>query len=483
MSLDLRYSDVDKRFGHALNQNFFHLMKVKYKKAYVCTSCGVMEPAWAGQCKVCGEWNTLVEEFIPTSKMTQSSHSVSQIIDRTTEPILITDITSDDVPRVVTYSEELNRVLGGGIVPASVILLGGQPGIGKSTLILQIAAQLTSPVLYVSGEESVEQIRRRASRIQCTNDALYLYAESKIESIIQHAESIKPALIVIDSIQTMYSESLDRSSGHIVQIKECAYMLMRYAKSSHIPILLIGHITKDGQLGGPKLLEHIVDVVLYFEGDRHHQFRMLRGHKNRYGSTEEIGIFEMKSDGLREVTNPSQLLLVHHKDQLPGSAIAVVTEGQKSLLIEAQALVSSAVYGNPQRSPTGFELRRLQMLLAVLERRVGLPFGQHDVFLNIAGGIRTQDPATDLAIVAALWSAHYDRSILNKYGFAGEVGLSGEVRPIQHLERRIAEAERMGLTRLFVPDYGLEALANQDLLSIELVGVRYIGQLKNFLFS
>ena len=455
-------------------------MAKKLKSIYVCTNCGVTEPVWSGQCHTCEEWNSLVEDVVAVGNAA-SPNPIVQSTTKPNKPQRIGDVKSLEVGRLATFSSDVNRVLGGGIVPGSVILLGGQPGIGKSTLVLQIAGAMSTTVLYVSGEESTQQIKDRAERLGITNDHLYLYASSSLEQLLQSAEDIKPGLIIVDSIQTTYTESLDRSPGSISQVRECANLLMRYAKSSGIPILLIGHITKEGQLGGPKLLEHIVDVVMLFEGDRHHHFRLLRGQKNRYGSTEEIGIFEMKQDGLQEVTNPSQLLLHQHQENLPGNAIAAITEGQKSLLIEVQALVSSAVFGNPQRSPNGFDLRRMQMLLAVLERRCGLIFGQHDVFLNIAGGIRSQDTATDLAVIAAFISAFEDRPISKTYSFAGEVGLSGEVRPVRRVEARIQEAERMGLTRIYLPSLNLDGL-DVDSFGIECMGLDYISELKAMLF-
>jgi DNA repair protein RadA/Sms len=423
----------------------------------------------------------MIEDVVESSPNLRTSGK-SAMTSKTPKPQRIGEVSGFKISRMSTFSNDVNRVLGGGIVPGSVLLLGGQPGIGKSTLVLQIAGELNTPVLYVSGEESEQQIKDRAQRLGISNEDLYLYASSSLEQLIQTADELKPGLIVVDSIQTTYTETLDRSPGSLSQVKECANILMRYAKSTGIPVLLIGHITKDGHLGGPKLLEHIVDVVMLFEGDRHYHFRLLRGQKNRYGSTEEIGIFEMKQDGLREVTNPSQLLLNQHQANLPGSAIAAVTEGQKSLLIEVQALVSTAVFGNPQRSPNGFDLRRMQMLLAVLERRCGLIFGQHDVFLNIAGGIRTNDPATDLAVVAAFMSAFEDRPVPKTYGFAGEVGLSGEVRPVRRVEGRILEAERMGMTHIFVPSIGLEGI-DLSAYDIKCIGIDYITEMKSMLFS
>ena len=454
-------------------------MQKKLKTIYICSSCGVTEPAWSGQCRACGEWNTLVEDAIAAGNnkttLTHATHAKDAL------PQRLLAVSPINTQRLETYSEEVNRVLGGGIVPGSVILLGGQPGIGKSTLVLQLAGHLRMPVLYVSGEESAEQIHERAQRLGISNNDLFLLSSSNLEHILAESKKLKPGLLIVDSIQTTYTDTLDRSPGSISQVRECANMLMRRAKESGIPILLIGHITKDGQLGGPKLLEHIVDVVVLFEGDRHHHFRLLRSQKNRYGSTEEIGIFEMKSNGLQEVTNPSQLLLNQRQESLPGNAIAAVTEGQKSLLIEVQALVSTAVFGNPQRSPNGFDLRRMQMLLAVLERRCGLIFGQHDVFLNIAGGIRTHDPATDLAAMAALMSAFEDQPVPMTYAFAGEIGLSGEIRPIRRVENRILEAERMGMQHIFLPAANLDDLNHKE-FNIKCTGLRYIHELKSILF-
>ena len=454
-------------------------MQKKLKTIYICKSCGVTEPAWSGQCHTCGEWNSMIEDVVAASNKGQVTKISSTL--KTENAQRISDIQGLEVSRMSTFSSDVNRVLGGGIVPGSVLLLGGQPGIGKSTLVLQIAGALSTTVLYVSGEESVQQIKDRAERLGISNQDLFLFSSSSLEQLIRTADDLQPGMIIVDSIQTTYTETLDRSPGSLSQVRECANILMRYAKTSGIPVMLIGHITKDGHLGGPKLLEHIVDVVMLFEGDRHHHFRLLRGQKNRYGSTDEIGIFEMKQDGLHEVTNPSQLLLHQHQENLPGNAIAAITEGQKSLLIEVQALVSSAVFGNPQRSPNGFDLRRMQMLLAVLERRCGLIFGQHDVFLNIAGGIRSQDPATDLAVIASFISAFEDRPISKTYGFAGEVGLSGEVRPVRRVENRIQEAERMGLTRIYLPALSLDGL-NTDEFNISCFGLNYISELKSMLF-
>jgi DNA repair protein RadA/Sms len=452
-------------------------MKNKVKTQFFCKECGNEFPAWSGKCHACGAWNSIVEEKFSKTKGT-SQHSLESFADgnRENNPIPLLEVDETDFFRIQTFSPEVNRVLGGGIVPGSVLLLGGQPGIGKSTLVLQIAGKIEGCILYVSGEESVQQIKDRANRLSISKEDLYLLAASQLEQLLDHIEKLNPRLVIIDSIQTMYTGSLDSSPGSISQIKECANLFMRYAKQKNIPILLIGHITKDGQLSGPKLLEHIVDVVLQFEGDRDFHFRILRADKNRYGSTEEIGIFEMKQEGLIEVPNPSQILLGGQESILPGNAIAAITEGQKSLLIEVQALVSQAVYGNPQRSPNGLDLRRMQMILAVLEKRSGFQFASFDVFLNLAGGIRSSDPATDLAIVAALISSYEDRPINRKHCFAGETGLSGEIRPVRRIENRIMEAERMGFEKIFVPTRNLKGL-DLNRYSIHVIGLSNLNEL------
>ncbi len=397
-------------------------------------------------------------------------------------PVPLAEIEAGNTPRLGTPNEELNRVLGGGIVPGSLVLLGGQPGIGKSTLLLQVVMDLEERVLYVSGEESEEQIKMRADRLGPSKGACYILTETNVERLIKQAEQLRPQLLVIDSIQTLASPYIDSTPGSISQIRECAGELQRFAKTEHIPVILIGHITKDGAIAGPKLLEHVVDTVLQFEGDRNYTYRILRTLKNRFGSTDELGIFEMQAGGLREVANPSELLLSQSEEELSGSAVAATVEGMRPMLIETQALVSSAVYGTPQRSATGFDLRRLSMLLAVLEKRAGFAIGQSDVFLNIAGGIRVDDPAIDLAIVAALLSSLQDVAIPRNYCFAGEVGLSGEIRTINRIEQRIQEADRQGFSHVFVPQYNTKSL-ELDRYRIRIVGLQKVEELQEALFE
>lgn len=397
-------------------------------------------------------------------------------------PVPLDAIRAGETPRLHSANDELNRVLGGGIVPGSLVLLGGQPGIGKSTLLLQVVMQLPEKVLYVSGEESEEQIKMRADRLGPSRGQCYILTETNVERLIKQATQLEPQLLVIDSIQTLASPYIDSTPGSIAQIRECAGELQRYAKTEHIPVILIGHITKDGAIAGPKLLEHVVDTVLQFEGDRNYTYRILRTLKNRFGSTDELGIFEMQAEGLREVSNPSELLLSQSEEELSGSAVAATVEGMRPMLIETQALVSTAVYGTPQRSATGFDLRRLSMLLAVLEKRAGFSIGQSDVFLNIAGGIRVDDPAIDLAIVAALLSSLQDVAIPRSYCFAGEVGLSGEIRTINRIEQRIQEADRQGFTHIFVPQYSTKSL-DLSRYRIRVVGLHKVGSLQEQLFA
>ena len=456
-------------------------MKKKLTTRFFCKECGNDFPAWSGQCPSCGTWNSIVEEKFSRRETGPRQAVEVYAKDLSIEPVSLNEVSEKDFQRMTTFSSEVNRVLGGGIVPGSVLLLGGQPGIGKSTLLLQIAGRIDGTVLYISGEESTQQIKDRANRLSIGKKDLFLLTISQLEQLLDQIDKLKPRLVIIDSIQTMYTSSLESSPGSISQIRECANLFMRYAKMRQIPFLLIGHITKDGQLSGPKLLEHIVDVVLLFEGDREFHFRILRADKNRYGSTEEIGIFEMKQEGLAEVLNPSQILLGGQEVKLPGNAISAITEGQKSLLIEVQSLVSQAVFGNPQRSPNGFELRRMQMILAVLEKRLGFSFGQFDVFLNIAGGIRSNDPATDLAVVAAVISSYEDRAIPRKNCFAGEIGLSGEIRAVRRIENRIMEAERMGFEKIFVPERNLKGL-DMGRYNIHVIGLSNINELITFLF-
>jgi DNA repair protein RadA/Sms len=448
------------------------------KKIFACSSCGATSPKWLGKCQTCGEWNTIVEEVIsrPTVSETRSDSWRGEKQAVPPKPIRFSEITSSETFRIETPDSELNRVLGGGIVPGSVVLIGGQPGIGKSTLMLQIALSLTCTVLYVSGEESEEQVKMRADRLNKASQLSYMLTETNVVRMLQAAIELKPGLLVIDSIQTMMSPHLDATPGSVSQVRECAAELQRFAKENNVPVFIIGHITKEGSIAGPKLLEHIVDVVLQFEGDQHYSYRVLRSLKNRFGSTDELGIYEMRSDGMRPVSNPSELLISQKDGALSGSAIAATVEGQRPILIETQALVTKSFYGTPQRSTTGFDQRRLNMLLAVLEKRCGLPFGAHDVFLNITGGIRVEDPATDLAVIAALFSSYSNKPIGNHSCFAAEVGLTGEVRAVPRIEQRILEADRLGFKQIFVSHYNLKGFST-DKVGIKVTGLERVEQL------
>jgi len=457
----------------------------KVKKIFICSECGATSPKWIGKCPSCESWNTYQEEVIskPTAtELKRSSWAPKDPNKRGNKPVLIADIQTGRRIRQVTPDHELNRVLGGGIVQGSLILIGGQPGIGKSTLMLQVALKMNeAQILYVSGEESEEQIKMRAERISTAPNQCFILNETNISKIIKHIQNLEPQLVVIDSIQTLSSPYIDSMPGSFSQIRECAGELQRFAKTENIPIFIIGHITKDGSIAGPKLLEHVVDVVLQFEGDQHYTYRILRTLKNRFGSTDEMGIYEMQPNGLREVLNPSELLISQKEDDLSGSAIAATVEGMRPMLIETQALVSTAVYGTPQRSATGFDLRRLSMLLAVLEKRGGLPFAQNDVFLNIAGGIRVDDPAIDLAIVSALISSLEDVDIASDICFAGEVGLSGEIRAVNRIEQRIQEADKLGFKQIFISKYNVKGL-NLDKFDIEVKTLGKIEELYQMLF-
>ena len=422
----------------------------KVKSAFYCQNCGAQYSKWQGQCNSCKSWNTIAEELIQTSKKGDWKSGSKQEKQRISKPLKISEIDTTKNPRLDSKDSEINRVLGGGIVPGSLILLGGEPGIGKSTLMLQISLKLPFKTLYVSGEESQKQIKLRAQRISPDSNQCYVLTETNTQLIFSQIETLKPDIVVIDSIQTLQSDFLEASAGSISQIKQTTSELMKFAKETSTPVILIGHITKDGTIAGPKILEHMVDVVLQFEGDRNHIFRILRSHKNRFGSTHEIGIYEMLGDGLRQVQNPSDVLISKKDKFLSGNAIAVTLEGMRPLLVEVQALVSTAVYGTPQRSTTGFNSKRLNMLLAVLEKRAGFRLGAKDVFLNITGGLRVDDPAIDLAVVAAILSSNNDSALIKNYCFAGEVGLSGEIRPVQRLEQRIMEAEKLGFDAIFI---------------------------------
>jgi DNA repair protein RadA/Sms len=449
----------------------------KAKTIFVCQNCGVESAKWIGRCPSCGEWNTYHEEIIaPASK--NAGNFISGRDKR--KPELLDNIKSDEHSRLETGIGELDRILGGGIVGGSLVLLGGEPGVGKSTLALQLALALKNKnILYVSGEESAEQISFRAKRMKASNPLCYILSETDLESIFTHAEAIKPGLVIIDSIQTMSTGALESSAGSVSQVRECAAMLLKYSKISGVPVFLIGHITKDGTLAGPKVLEHIVDVVLYFEGDNNYVYRILRSAKNRFGSTSEIGIFEMVETGLREVGNPSGMFINQHEEALSGIAVAATVDGLRPFLIETQALVSSAVYGTPQRSSTGLDIRRLNMLLAVLEKRAGFKLGIKDVFLNIAGGIKVNDPAMDLAIVSSVLSSNLDIPVDRTICFSGETGLSGEIRPVSRIEQRIREAAKMGFKKIYISKYHRNITAKD----IEVVQVGKIEHLVRSVFS
>lgn len=448
----------------------------KTRIAWFCSNCGYQSSKWVGQCPACKSWNTFQEEVIESSFST-SSFGKPESQKRVSQPISIQNIENHQEARIGTNSVELDRVLGGGIVPGSLILIGGEPGIGKSTLMLQIAIHHCNlKVLYITGEESELQIKMRADRLGIRNENCHILMETDLEKILQHLYSFEPQVVVIDSIQTLRSTKADAIEGSISQIRICTIELQNWCKTANVPIFLIGHITKEGNFAGPKLLEHIVDTVLYFEGDRNYGYRILRSIKNRFGSTQELGIFEMQSNGLREVSNPSEILITHRDSPVSGVAIAATMEGVRPLLIEVQSLVSTAAYGMPQRSATGFDVRRMNMLLAVLEKRCGFRLNAKDVFLNIAGGLRVDDPAIDLAIIAAILSSAEDIPLNPKDCFSAEVGLSGEIRSINHLKNRIAEAEKLGFSRIFVSKYGIKGL-DKDFQNIEIVPV---GEMESF---
>ena len=454
-------------------------MAAKVKKAYFCKNCGFEAPKWLGRCPSCGEWSTFAEEVIA-----KESGSVAASIANvpTSRPQRVSEIERSDTRRIDLGNSEVNRVLGGGMVPGSLILLGGEPGIGKSTLSLQIALTTNGlRCLYVSGEESAEQIKLRASRIGIGNEECIVYTETLLENIITQIDELKPDFVVIDSIQTIYTDLIDSSAGSVSQIRECAATLLKYAKSHGTSIFIIGHITKDGTIAGPKILEHIVDVVLQFEGDGNNVYRILRGIKNRFGATFEIGVFEMLDNGLRAVENPSEILLSHYDEPLSGIAVGASADGIRSYLIEVQALVSSAAYGTPQRNATGYDTRRMNMLLAILEKRVGMKMFQKDVFLNFAGGFKVADTGLDLAVVAAVISSYYDRPINEGVCCAGELGLSGEIRPAPRTEQRISEAARLGFRKIIVSGYISKSLKAPK--GIEIIRINNISQLPKALFT
>lgn len=457
----------------------------KVKTAFFCSNCGYESTKWVGKCPSCGTWNTFVEEVISKPSVAQKENNKWDDYNeetRTLRTIPLHTIKSSEQIRIATSDAELNRVLGGGIVPGSIVLIAGEPGIGKSTLFLQNGLQLQGKtVLYISGEESEQQIKMRADRLNIQNDNFYLLTETLTQTIFQEIKKLKPHLVIVDSIQTIQSPYIDSSPGSISQIRESAAEFQRFAKETNTPVFLIGHITKDGSIAGPKILEHMVDTVLQFEGDRHYAYRILRTIKNRFGSTSELGIYEMTGIGMRGVNNPSEILMTQKEDSLSGIAIAATIEGMRPLLIEVQALVTQSVYGTPQRTVSGFDLRRLQLLLAVLEKKGGFHFGVKDVFLNIAGGLKVEDPSIDLAVLCALLSSYEDVPLPSHVCFAGEVGLSGEVRAVHRVEQRIAEAEKLGFEKIIVSRYGQKSLA-KGAHNIEVVPMGRVEEVYQYLF-
>ncbi|MDR2389147.1 MAG: DNA repair protein RadA [Tannerellaceae bacterium] len=455
---------------------------VKLKTIYVCTQCGADSPKWIGKCPNCGEWNTYVEEIV--AKEVSPKHAIPGIIDKEkTRPVLLRDITTTEESRIDMRDSELNRVLGGGLVKGTLVLIGGDPGIGKSTLVLQSVLKLKGlKTLYVSGEESERQLKLRANRLKHENPECYILSETNLEHIFVQARNIQPDLMIVDSVQTIYTELLESSPGSVSQVRECSAAILKYAKESGVSVLLIGHINKEGSIAGPKVLEHIVDTVLQFEGDRHYMYRILRSIKNRFGSTSELGIYEMRQDGLREVSNPSELLLTQNHEGLSGMAIAAAIEGVRPFLIETQSLVSSAVFPTPQRSATGFDLRRINMLLAVLEKRAGFKLIQKDIFFNIAGGLRVSDPGIDLAVICAILSSGLDIGIEQGVCLTGEVGLSGEIRPVNRIEQRILEAEKLGFKCILIPHNNLKGFDSSK-CKIRIVQVRKVEEAFKQLFS
>ncbi|MDR1652782.1 MAG: DNA repair protein RadA [Prevotellaceae bacterium] len=456
----------------------------KHKTAYFCKNCGTESPKWIGRCPVCGEWNTYVEEIVAAKSTNARTKTALSGLELTKQkPVLIHDVDIAHEPRIDTCNSELNRVLGGGLVAGSLVLIGGEPGIGKSTLALQVVLKIKGKrTLYVSGEESVKQLKLRAERLTLDNPECYVLSETSLEEIFVQIQNIQPDLVIVDSIQTVSTAAVESSPGSILQVRECAAALLKFCKTTAVPVILIGHITKEGTLAGPKILEHIVDTVLQFEGDQHYIYRILRSIKNRFGSTSELGIFEMRQNGLCEVNNPSQLLLSTAHEGLSGVAIAATIEGIRPFLIEAQALVSSAAYGMPQRSSTGFDIRRLNMLLAVLEKRAGFKLAQKDVFLNIAGGLKVNDTAIDLAIISAILSSNVDLAIEKRVCMAGEVGLSGEIRPVNRIEQRVLEAEKLGFDAMLIPEFNRKALQKLP-KNIEIIPVKKVEEAFRVLFK
>ncbi|MEN8226676.1 MAG: DNA repair protein RadA [Bacteroidota bacterium] len=450
----------------------------KSKSVYVCQNCGADSAKWMGRCNSCGQWNTYVEQRIPQGPVRSSTLEKGAYA----TPKSLAEVQSDQVTRIDLKNGEFNRVLGGGIVPGSLILIGGEPGIGKSTLALQVALNIDKNILYVSGEESPQQLKMRADRLGGVNGKCQVLAETSLQAIVTQVQQLKPQLLIIDSIQTLFSEAIESAPGTISQVRDCAAQLLKVAKETHMPVILIGHITKEGSIAGPKVLEHIVDTVLQFEGDTHHLYRILRSSKNRFGSTSEIGVFEMTGEGLREILNPSELLINQQPADLSGSAIAANVEGIRPILIEVQALVSTAVYGTPQRTSTGFDTRRLSMLLAVLEKRANFKLASKDVFINIAGGLRVDDPAIDLAVISAILSSTVDIPVDPFTCFAGEVGLSGEIRPVNRIEQRLGEADKLGMKRILMPAFNRKRI-DPARFSLEIVEVKRVQEIPKNLFG
>lgn len=455
----------------------------KVKTAFFCQNCGYESTKWVGKCPGCQQWNTFVEELIQKENKKASNDWQEYTADRSLKKTQsLHNIQAKETPRVITTDQELNRVLGGGIVPGSIVLVAGEPGIGKSTLFLQMGLQLQDvTVLYVSGEESEQQIKMRADRLNIKNNNFYLLTETSTQTIFSEIKKLKPGLIIVDSIQTLESPFIESSPGSVSQIRECAAEFQQFAKETETPVFLIGHITKEGSIAGPKILEHMVDTVLQFEGDRHYAYRILRTLKNRFGSTAELGIYQMSDQGMSPVLNPSEILITQKEDQLSGTAIAATIEGQRPLLIEVQALVTQSVYGTPQRTVSGFDLRRLQLLLAVLEKRGGFHFGVKDVFLNIAGGLKVEDPSIDLAVLCALLSSYEDVPVAHNICFAGEIGLSGEIRAVNRIEQRIAEAEKLGFEKIIVSKYSQKGLSKQK-FGIEILTMGRVDEVYRHLF-
>jgi len=455
----------------------------KIKTAFFCSNCGYESAKWSGKCPSCEQWNTFVEEVIvKDNKLAETEWKKNVAGKKDVRTISLNEVVSAEEKRIITADAELNRVLGGGIVAGSIVLVAGEPGIGKSTLFLQNGLLLKDHiVLYISGEESEQQIKMRADRLKMHSDQFYLLTETSTQAIFQEIKKLKPGVVIVDSIQTLQSPYIESSAGSVSQIRECTSEFQRFAKDSHTPVFLIGHITKDGGIAGPKILEHMVDTVLQFEGDRHYAYRILRTLKNRFGSTAELGIYEMTEDGMRGVSNPSELLITQKEEELSGIAISATIEGLRPLLIEVQALVTPSIYGTPQRTVSGFDLRRLQLLLAVLEKRGGFHFGVKDVFLNIAGGLKVEDPSIDLAVLCALLSSYEDTPLSSHYCFAGEIGLSGEIRAVNRIEQRIAEAEKLGFEKIFVSRYNIKGLHNQK-FNIEVVPVGRVEEIYQYLF-